>query len=316
MDTKFAKDVEKGLNKTPKSLDSKYFYNEEGDQLFQKIMELDEYYLTDCEFEILKKHAETYRNLFQDSENHFSLVELGAGDGLKTKVLLQHFTEKQTNFSYLPIDISSNVLNILQKQVKKEIPKLEVEPYPGDYFNALDRMNTAEQDKKVLLFLGSTIGNFEYKDAVKFLSELNSQMNEKDLLLIGFDLKKDPHIILNAYNDPKGVTAAFNLNLLERINHELDGEFDLNQFYHYPTYNPVTGEAKSYLISKKEQIVNIGKLAQQFHFLKGEPIFMEISKKYDLQSIKLLAEESGFSIKKNFFDSKLYFANSLWQRKR
>jgi dimethylhistidine N-methyltransferase len=315
MNTKFAKDVEKGLNGNPKYLESKYFYNERGDQLFQQIMELDEYYLTNCEYEILKSNAEHYRTLFQDSETHFSLVELGAGDGLKTKVLLQHFTDKQANFSYLPIDISKNVLNILQKQIHKEIPELEVEPYSGDYFNALNRVNTEEQDRKVVLFLGSTIGNFAYEDAVNFLKELHRQMKPKDILLIGFDLKKDPQIILNAYNDAKGVTAAFNLNLLERINQELDGQFDLDQFYHYPTYDPASGEAKSFLISKKEQIVYIGKLDQKFHFLMGEPIFMEISKKYDLQSIKVLAEESNFTIKKNFFDSKLYFTNSLWQKK-
>jgi dimethylhistidine N-methyltransferase len=315
MDTNFAKDVEKGFNGNPKYLDSKYFYNEKGDQLFRQIMQLDEYYLTDCEFEILKENAELYRTLFLDSETHFSLVELGAGDGLKTKVLLQHFTDKQTRFSYLPIDISNNVLNILKNQVNKEIPELEVEPYPGDYFNALGRMSTGEQDRKVILFLGSTIGNFKYEEAVHFLKELNSQMTTKDLLLIGFDLKKDPNVILKAYNDKKGITAAFNLNLLERINQELDGEFDIEQFYHYPNYDPATGEAKSYLVSKKEQIINVGKLGQRFHFLKGEPIFMEISKKYDLQSIKLLAEESNFTMKNNFFDSKLYFANSLWQKK-
>jgi dimethylhistidine N-methyltransferase len=315
MNTNFAKDVEKGLDSNPKSLDSKYFYNELGDQLFQQIMELDEYYLTDCEYEILRNNRETYRTLFQESENHYSLVELGAGDGLKTRVLLQHFTEKQSNFSYLPIDISSNVLNILQKKVNKEIPELEIEPHPGDYFNALDQMNAREQERKVILFLGSTIGNFVYKEAVGFLKELNTQMNSKDLLLIGFDLKKDPNTILNAYNDKKGITAAFNLNLLQRINEELDGNFDLKKFYHYPTYNPISGEAHSFLISKANQEVRIEGINRTFQFTEGEPIFMEISKKYDLQSIEGLAEESGFSIKKNFFDSKFYFTNSLWQKK-
>lgn len=315
MQNTFAIDVEKGLSANPKYLTSKYFYDEKGDRLFQKIMELDEYYLTDSELEILKNHCEHYRVFFQNAESHFSLVELGAGDGFKTKVLLQHFSENQTNFSYFPIDISNNVLEILQTQINKEIPELKVDPYAGDYFNALDNLNKQEAGRKVLLFLGSTIGNFVYEDAIKFLKELKHRMNREDLLLIGFDLKKDPTVILNAYNDKKGITAAFNLNLLERINQELDGDFNLRDFYHYPTYNPISGEAQSYLISKKEQQITIGKLKRTFHFQKGEPVFMEISKKYDVETINTLAEEAGFEVKKYFFDNMKYFTNSLWKKR-
>jgi len=315
MQTTFAEDIKKGLNAKPKYLDSKYFYDEKGDRLFQKIMELDEYYLTDCELEILKNHCENYRRIFQNAKSHFSLIELGAGDGLKTKVLLEHLAENQANFSYLPIDISNNVLNILEAKINKEIPKLKVNPYIGDYFNALDILNKQEAGRKVLLFLGSTIGNFKYKDALKFLKELNQRMNRDDLLLIGFDLKKDPTIILKAYNDKKGITKAFNLNLLERINNELDGNFNLTDFYHYPTYNPGNGEAESYLISKKEQKVTIRSLNQSFHFEEGEPIFMEVSKKYDIETINKLAEGTGFDVIENFFDQKKYFTNSLWRKR-
>jgi len=314
MQNTFVNDVEKGLNAKPKYLDSKYFYDEKGDYLFQKIMELDEYYLTDCELEILKTHCEHYRRFFQNAESHFSLVELGAGDGYKTKVLLEHLTENQTNFSYLPIDISNNVLKILEAKINRDIPKLKIDPYTGDYFNALDNINEQEAGRKVLLFLGSTIGNFKYEDAIKFLKELNQRMNREDMLLIGFDLKKDPITILNAYNDNKGITKAFNLNLLERINNELGGNFNLADFYHYPTYNPVNGEAQSYLISQKEQKVMIRALDQSFLFEEGEPIFMEISKKYDPETINTLAEEAGFDVKENFFDQKEYFTNSLWKK--
>ncbi len=315
MQDTFARDVEKGLNAKPKYLNAKYFYDKKGDYLFQQIMELDEYYLTDCEMEILKTYSEHYRYFFQNAESHFSLVELGAGDGFKTKVLLEHLAENQTNFSYLPIDISNNVLKILEAEINKEIPKLKVEPYAGDYFNALDTLNKQEAGRKVLLFLGSTIGNFKYEDALSFLKKLNKRMNREDLLLIGFDLKKDPTIILNAYNDKKGITKAFNLNLLERINNELEGNFNLEDFYHYPTYNPGNGEAQSYLISKKEQKVTIRALEQSFHFHKGEPIFMEISKKYDPETINMLAEETGFEVTKFFFDQKKYFTNSLWVKR-
>ena len=316
MNRKFAKDVEKGLHSIPKYLESKYFYNEAGDQLFQKIMELEEYYPTQCETEILVNHKELCRNFFQNSDSHFSLVELGAGDGLKTKILLHHFDQHQTNFSYLPIDISQNVLNILKSQVQKEIPGLRINPYHGDYFKALDQLNNREPGRKVILFLGSTIGNFVYDDAVTFLNELNKRMKEDDLLLIGFDLKKDPQVILNAYNDNKGITAAFNLNLLKRINHELGGDFKTEWFYHYPTYNPTTGEAQSYLVSKVDQTVHISALNQSFEFHIGEPIFMEVSKKYDLKTIEMLAEASHFTIEKYFFDNKKYFTNALWKKKK
>jgi len=310
----FAQDVHRGLSSNPKCLDSKYFYDSEGDKLFQQIMGLSEYYLTDCEFEILHNYRDPLLNDFLNQDKSFHLVELGAGDGLKTKLLLRHFHRAKAHFAYLPIDISGNVLNMLRHEISRDLPGLEVRSYQGDYFDALDQLNQREAGRKVLIFLGSSIGNFNQYDALTFLRELNQKMNVDDQLLIGFDLKKDPHIILRAYNDDSGITARFNLNLLHRINKELDGEFVLENFYHYPIYNPLTGETRSFLISKVAQNVRVGYLNEVFEFQMGEPISMEISQKYDRAMIYDLAEKAGFSVENNFFDNRKYFVDSLWKK--
>lgn len=315
VDKKFALDVYKGLSSKPKYLNSKYFYDAEGDKLFQQIMALDEYYPTDCEFEILHKNKNHLLKLFSDSNTPFLLTELGAGDGMKTKILLRHFQQTEVPFSYLPIDISGNVLKNLKKDLSYQIPGLRVKTYAGEYFHALDQLNRQEQGRKVLLFLGSTIGNFNYPDAIEFLKALHERMNSKDWLVIGFDLKKDPTTILRAYNDAYGITSRFNLNLLHRINRELDGEFLPERFYHYPTYNPLTGETKSFLISKTTQTVRINTLGTAFDFEEGEPIYMEISQKYDEEMIADLADKTGFRVQQNFLDNRAFFVDSLWQKK-
>lgn len=310
----FAQDVHKGLSSEPKYLDSKYFYDSQGDKLFQEIMGLSEYYLTDCEFEILHNYREELLKAFSNGSNPFLLVELGAGDGLKTKLLLRHFNGLEAPFAYLPVDISKNVLNVLRHEISKNLPDLQVRTYQGDYFDAIDQLNRKEKGRKVLMFLGSSIGNFNQYDALAFLKQLSKRMNPDDQLLIGFDLKKDPHIILRAYNDDSGITAKFNLNLLNRINKELDGKFVLENFYHYPIYNPLTGETRSFLISKIAQRVHIGYLDEVFEFKMGEPISMEISQKYDRTMIYDLAENTGFTVERNFFDNKKFFVDSLWKK--
>jgi uncharacterized SAM-dependent methyltransferase len=176
-------------------------------------------------------------------------------------------------------------------------------------------MNQSEKEAKAILFLGSTIGNFLYSDAIAFLGKINQCLNPSDQLLIGFDLKKDPRVILKAYNDPSGITARFNLNLLKRINRELEGEFKPENFYHYPIYNPLNGETRSFLISKMAQRVKIKALNAVYHFKMGEAISMEISQKYDLDMIHDLAAKSGFSVQSNYFDNRHYFVDSLWIKK-
>ncbi len=312
IDEIFAEDVRLGLSSSPKFLHSKYFYNEKGDKLFQEIMNLEEYYLTRAEYEIFDTHKSNLLQLFDQSDHGFQLIEFGAGDGLKTKVLLKSFLESKAEFTYVPIDISGNVLDILETDLKKTFPELQVEGIEDDYFRALKKLHLSGNSRKVVLFLGSNIGNFSKKQSIDFLKKVNVHLSDDDLIMIGFDLKKDPSVILQAYDDSKGVTREFNFNLLHRINNELGGEFDLDTFQHFPSYNPVTGETKSFLISKIRQEVYIHALDQTFSFLPWEPIYTEVSQKFNMVDVENLASKSGFKVKENYFDENSYFVDSVW----
>lgn len=315
MDKQFAKDVQEGLSASPKRLSSKYFYDEEGDRIFQSIMEMPEYYLTRSEFEILEMNKEPLLELFKNSSGRFNLIEFGAGDGLKTKILLRHFTEKETDFRYIPIDISGNVLKQLVGDLKEELPELNVKPLQDDYFRALSSLSQKADCREVVLFLGSNIGNFSEEEAIDFLTKLSDNLNSGDLMLIGFDLKKDPEIVRKAYNDPAGITRAFNMNLLKRINSELGGDFDLQKFQHYQMYDPDGGEARSFLISREKQEVYIHALEESFSFEPWEPVHVEISRKYDLATIEKYAQQAGFGIRELFYDCRHYYVNALWEKK-
>ncbi|MDN5205015.1 L-histidine N(alpha)-methyltransferase [Fulvivirgaceae bacterium BMA10] len=315
MNDTFAEDVLKGLSSTPKFLSSKYFYDEKGDELFQQIMNMPEYYLTRSEYEIFSLQKGQLLKLFQRNDQPFRLIEFGAGDGLKTKVLLEHFLEKKAVFKYTPIDISGNVLELLSNDLQQNYPSLSVDPMEGEYFQMLEKLSHTDSTRKIILFLGSNIGNFGEQEALKFLGQLSTKLNPQDSLLIGFDLKKDPEVVLNAYNDHSGITRAFNLNLLQRINNELDANFDLTRFKHAPFYDPMTGATKSYLVSMQKQDVMIASLGKMICFEQWEPIYMEVSQKYDLDMIKNLADSSGFKVDCNFFDCKHYFVDSLWSLK-
>jgi len=308
--TQFEVDVLEGLRNEQKSLSSKYFYDARGDEIFQQIMHMDEYYLTQKELEIFEKHKNEIVQTISDGEP-FRIIELGAGDGLKTKILLTHFLECGAEFTYTPVDISGNVLAILEKSLKEDLPDLNIETYQGDYFDALSEISESPE-KDVVFFLGSNVGNFSGHGAVDFLSKLRASLKPSDLLFMGVDLKKDPSIILSAYNDSQGITREFNLNLLDRINRELDGDFDRNQFLHYPYYNPHTGECRSYLISRIRQTVTIA--GEVINFRAWEAIFMEISKKYDEVQLKELADQSGFKQAKSFSDSNNWFVDMLWNK--
>jgi dimethylhistidine N-methyltransferase len=308
----FAVDIEDGLSRYPKQLSSKYFYDERGDLLFQEIMAMPEYYLTNCEHEIFATQKADILAALGDRP--FDLIELGAGDGTKTKILLEYFLKAGADFTYRPIDISPYVLQTLENTCSKELPDLRMKAEAGDYLEALHRIHSEHNDhRKVILFLGGNIGNFPLADAHHFISELAKCLDSGDLLLTGFDLKKDPAMILEAYNDPAGITAAFNLNLLSRINNELGGEFDLDTFKHWETYNPLNGEARSYIVSKIDQTVNIEQLQLSVHFDAWEAIAVEVSAKYNQRDIANLAQQGGFKVREHFVDSKNYFVDSLWE---
>jgi dimethylhistidine N-methyltransferase len=242
----FKKDVAEGLSRNPNFLNSKYFYDEIGDELFVDIMNMPEYYLTRSEFEIFSEKTEDLiQGLNIDQSTHFQLIELGAGDGTKTKKLLEALVDQNFKFDYLPIDISTHTLEKLEQSLQKEMPKLNVKTQQGDYFQVLSGLKNPNQ-KKVVLFLGSNIGNLRDEMSAKFLYELGSNLSPGDRLLLGVDLIKSEDIVLPAYNDAAGITAKFNLNLLHRINKELGGDFDLSAFAHQPEYTKKKGLQRAF----------------------------------------------------------------------
>lgn len=312
MNKQFAIDVDKGLSKRKKAIPSRYFYDARGDKLFQQIMKMPEYYPTNCELEIFDQQKQQILEKIDPGEK-FNLVELGAGDGLKTKILLEYFLKQGVNFSYFPVDISGDVLRDLQSDLAARFPTLTIKPLNYEYFEAVEKLNELDQSPRVLLFLGGNIGNFTAKRARSFFKRLRAVVRPNDQLLSGIDLKKNPRTILKAYNDSSGITRDFNLNLLTRINRELKANFKLENFEHFPSYNPVNGECRSYIISKVAQEVQIQALGKTFTFDEAEPIHTEISKKYSLKDINKLAKASHFKVKHNFVDSRGYFVDSLWE---
>ncbi|WP_276372204.1 L-histidine N(alpha)-methyltransferase [Chryseolinea sp. H1M3-3] len=307
--------VEKGLLRERKSLPSWLFYDENGDRIFQEIMRMPEYYLTACEYEILQMNKGDILKRFH-RYGPFQLVELGAGDGMKTEILLKHFVAEKTDFSYHPIDISSSVLEQLQRRLQKSLPALRYYPQQGEYIDALSKLNLSSEQRKVILFLGSNIGNFTLKRAKEFLKHVSASMHVDDLFFLGVDLKKDPRVIRRAYDDATGITKRFNMNLLSRLNRELGANFMLDQFDHYATYDPETGEAKSYLVSLREQDVYVDALNRNIHFARWEYIHTEVSLKYDQPMLEELAEISGLQIIKQYWDGKHNFTNVIFVKPR
>jgi L-histidine Nalpha-methyltransferase len=314
LDTTILKAVYEGLSKDPKSLPSWMFYDETGNKLFQAIMQMPEYYPTKCEYEILQNYKSSILDYFHYDEDIFQLIELGAGDGIKTQILLEHFVEENVSFRYVPVDVSETVLQQLRTRIKRKLPALEISPRALKYEDAFPVHGNGKM-RNVILFLGANIGNYTLDEAHKFLMHLNQHMQNTDLLFIGFDLKKDPRVIQLAYDDPNGITKSFNLNLLRRINHELGADFHLADFSHCPLYDPLTGEAKSYLVSLKKQQVYIDALHRFFSFDAWETIHTEVSQKYSLKMIEALASKSGFEIVQIFSDRRKYFADVLLRKK-
>ena len=305
----FKKDVDAGLSAPLKHLSSKYFYDAIGSQIFQEIMAMPEYYLTDSEFEILSLQAKQIAEKLNFT-SAFNIIELGAGDGSKTIRLLKKFMELGLEFTYIPVDISKTAIDFLLEKVVIDIPNLKVKPFVGDYFKLL---STLPNDiPSLVMFLGSNIGNFKKEDAQYFLESIQNHLNTNDKLLVGFDLQKNPITIKNAYDDPHGITKAFNMNLLHRINNELGADFRLDKFDFYCHYNPITGEVRSYLVSLKQQEVYIESLDKTYSFDYNELVWTELSKKYSLTQIEALCKSSNFKLIHDFLDCKHYFSDSLW----
>lgn len=311
--SQFFADVMQGLRATPKYLQSKYFYDAEGDKLFQQIMRCPEYYLTKCELEIFFTKSKQLAELLINKYESFDVVELGAGDATKSIYLLRQLQNLHASYTYYPIDISYSVINYLENKLPQQVEGISIQGLNGEYVEMLKEANKRSSKRKVVMFLGSNIGNFSTAKATAFLEELNAEMNSGDLLLIGFDLKKNPKQILAAYNDAAGITKAFNLNLLKRMNKELGADFNLQNFEHYPTYDPITGSCKSYLISLKNQTVTFSD-TEEIQFEKNEPIYMELSQKYSIKETDAMAQATNFKPIAHFFDSNTWFVDAVWQK--
>lgn len=311
VNSQFMSDVLSGLTAKKKFLSSKYFYDEIGDGIFQQIMDMDEYYLTDAEMEILREQSQDLAAVIGAAKTPFDLIELGAGDATKSIHLLRTLLDQKLDFTYLPIDISSHVITDLEENLPEKLPGLNIQGLNGDYFAMLKKAKSLSTRRKVLLFMGANIGNMTIPEAEDFCKALRDELAREDLLIVGFDLKKHPKKILDAYSDARGITKSFNLNLLNRVNKELGGDFEIKNFDHYASYDPETGACKSYLISLKEQVVNIGD--ETIHFTANEHIYMEISQKYSLNEIGDLAAKAGFIAGQQFFDHNRYFVDSVWK---
>ncbi|MFG1501239.1 L-histidine N(alpha)-methyltransferase [Halobacteriovorax sp. XZX-3] len=306
----FAIDVLTGLSKAEKKLSTKYFYDDRGSDLFQKITQHGDYYLTRTEFEILLQSGSKLASLISDEE--IDIIELGAGDGHKSELVIDAFLKVDKKVNYFPIDISAQALKQMQAHITHK-SNLSVHGIVADYLQGLKFLKQKSKRRKLVLFLGSNIGNFDRAQSENFLRQLWKHLDNADYLLIGFDLKKDVEKLHAAYNDSSGYTRDFNLNLLDRINRELGGNFNKEKFQHIGVFNPKLGAMESYLLPKEKQEVYIEELEHLFEFEAYEPLHLEYSFKYSKEDIERTCQHTGFKLKEHFIDKEELFIDSLWQ---
>lgn len=308
-DAVMAKDVATGLSAPQKFLPSRWFYDDEGSRLFQKIMALPSYYPSRLEHEILVQRSRDLVSWIAPSSGGVNLIELGCGDGAKTISLCKTLYDAGTSLAFHAIDVSAHALAELSTRFRRELAEVPVHPLQGDYFQKWPSVDALR--KQVAMFLGSNIGNLPTTHAVGLLKRIRSRLKRGDMLLLGVDLQKDPHTVLAAYDDPEGVTEQFNLNLLRRMNRELGMDFNLEAFRHYASYSPIDGAARSFIVSVKAQTVHSTCLAQEFHFRPGEAIYTEQSQKYTFDSVEDLAASGGFTVCDHITDTREWYSVSV-----
>lgn len=306
--TGFSEDVRKGLSAHPKRFLPKYFYDELGSQLFEAICLLPEYYLTRAENEILSRYAD---QIVASIDGKKTLLEMGSGSASKTRLIIEALLRRQSELLFIPVDISATALESSSRILLQSYPRLRIEAYAADYFAGLSELEKKPRARTLALFLGSNISNFDPDEALRFLKAMRSVLQKGDALLLGADLKKDPAILEAAYNDALGVTSAFNLNVLARINRELAGTFDLRSFQHRAFYNEEIGRIEIYIESLVNQRVRIEKLDLEVEFAAGELIHTENSYKYDKAGIAKLAAQTGFELSRTWLDSQERFSSNL-----
>lgn len=306
----FSIDVMAGLSEPLKSLPSKYFYDDIGSQIFQKITQHLDYYPTRTELEIIESFQHELPDILALDE--VDIIELGAGDGHKSKFIIDGFLDANCRVNYYPIDISGEALNLLEANIAPQ-ENLHVHGLVEEYFSGLKIARSKSTNTQLVLFLGSNIGNFDKAGSQEFMHQVAAQLNPGDHVLVGFDMKKDVATLNAAYNDSSGFTRDFNLNLLSRINAELGADFDVDTFQHLGLYNPVLGAMESYLIAMKPQSVYFPAVATSILFDAFEPIHVEYSFKYLPADIESLSRVAGFEIVRHFSDPADCFVDSLWR---
>jgi L-histidine N-alpha-methyltransferase len=308
----FAEDVRLGLLSSPRRLFPKYFYDELGSLLFEAICLLPEYYLTRAENEIMERYA---AEMVAEVKGDRRLLELGSGSASKTRRIIEAILREQNDLLYIPIDISATALETSSRVLLQAYPRLRISGVAGDYYSGLEAFgaSAARSDERTLaLFLGSNIGNFDREEARYFLHAVRKVLAPGDALLLGVDLKKERSVLEAAYDDALGVTAAFNLNLLSRINRELDADFDLRSFKHRAHYNEEAGRIEMHLESLRAQTVRVRELDLELQFAEGEGIHTENSYKYDAADLSRLAAETGFTLSRTWLDSGMRFSSNLF----
>lgn len=300
----FAQDVLNGLSSFPKKLSPIYLYDKKGSYLFEEITNLPEYYVTRVEEEIINTNAD---DVMSHLELGNTLIEMGSGSARKTKTLLRALLKKHEYGTFHPIDICEEILNESVRHLKDEFPNSQVIPHNAEYLEGLEQIRETAPCQKMIVFLGSNIGNFEINEAVNFLKTIRQKLNKDDFFLLGVDMLKDISILKKAYNDSKGITAQFNLNILDRMNRELSADFKMDSFSHEAIFNAKSNRIEMHIKSEREQNVHVMKLGKTFKFAKGETIHTESCHKFNLERLKFLFDQSGFRIAKKWEDSQSYF---------
>jgi dimethylhistidine N-methyltransferase len=296
-------DVIQGLTSTPKSLSPKYFYDRLGSELFEKICDLPEYYPTRTETAILTTASKEITDITGICE----LVELGSGSSTKTRLLLSAYDNLGKPWQYVPIDVSSEILKNSVLQLHKEYANLSILGLVGTYEQALLQLPPSSLPQRMIIFLGSTLGNFTYQQSDRLFDEARDILQVGDYFLLGIDLQKPIDILEAAYNDSQGITAAFNLNMLSHLNGCFDGNFDINLFKHRAIYNQKEQQIEMYLYAQKSHQVRLDKLDLEIIFTENEPILTEISRKFNLNQMQKFLANHRLKTIKSWTDENNYF---------
>ncbi|MBD2252405.1 L-histidine N(alpha)-methyltransferase [Nostoc parmelioides] len=302
-------DVVKGLTQTPKTLPPCYFYDDRGSELFERICELPEYYVTRTETAILRRFAGEIARITGACE----LVELGSGNSTKTRILLDAYQQLDYPLRYLPIDVCAGILESSAKQLLQDYPSLEIYALAGTYELALAQLTTKKLSSRMICFIGSTLGNLNLQECDVFLSQIRATLNVGEYFLLGVDLQKPKEILEPAYDDSQGVTAEFNLNMLEHLNRSFEGNFDTTQFKHWAFYNESEQRIEMHLKSERSQTVQLKSLNLTVNFAQGETILTEISRKFNLESIQQQLAAKGLIPVQTWTDTNQWFGLLLCQ---